>query len=121
MIGQRVHSHGHTKVLQVVQKLTEIAELLERNALLLLHAIQQPIEEHIVFVRIQIRVAQQNLGKVHLGDDLVALGEFVELQLQHLGLQIVHEFVETLVVQILIAFAPEEVHLQCGIDFVLAL
>lgn len=121
MVGQRVHSHRHTKVLQVVQKLAEIAKLLERDALLLLDSIQEPIEEHVVLVRVQVRVAQQDLSKIHLSDGNVALRELVELQLEHLSLQIVHKLVEALVVQILVALASEKVHLQRGVDLVLAL
>lgn len=121
MISQRVHSHRHAKVLQIVQELAKVAKLLERDAALVLDAIQQPIQIHVVLVGVEVRVAQQDLGKVHLGDAHVALAELVELQLQHFRLQIVHEPVEALVVQVLVALATEKVHLQRCVHFVLAL
>lgn len=69
----------------------------------------------------QIRVPQQDLGKVHLRDALATLGELAKLQLQHLRLEVLHEVVETVVLQILVALLAEEVNLQRRVDLVLSL
>lgn len=121
MVGQRVHPHRHAKVLQIIQELAKVSKLLERDPLLLLDAVQQSIQEHFVLVRVQIRIAQQDLGKVNLGNSYITLRELVELQLEHFRLQIIHELVKTLVVQILVSLAPEKVHLERGVNLVATL
>lgn len=144
MIGQCVHSHGNTKVLQIIQKLAEIPEFFERNAMLMFDSVQKAIQVHVVFVGVlwigmkftisiktnillifdrqfltnQIGVSQQNFGKVHLGDGQIALGKFIKFQFEHFGLKIVHEFVEAIIMQVLVSFLAEEMHLQRSVYFV---
>lgn len=72
MIGQRVHPHRDGKVFQVVEELAEGLELFEGNAALVLYAVQQPVQVHVVLVRVQVRVAEQYLRKVHLAYRFVA-------------------------------------------------
>lgn len=139
LIGQRVHPHGDREVVQVVQKLAKLAELVERNALLLGLSVQQTVQVVVVLVSVlkthhsmtnssnesyssyQVGVPQQDLGKVHLRDALATLGELAELQLQHLRLEVLHEVVEAVVLQILVALLAEEVNLQRRVDLVLSL
>lgn len=74
MIGKRVHSHRNSKVLQVVEELAEGLELLEGDASFILRAVQQPVKVHVVFVRVQIRVAEEDLSEVHFGYRFMACG-----------------------------------------------
>lgn len=71
MVGERVHAHGDGEVLQVVEELAEGLELLEGDAAVQRAAVEQPVQVHVVLVRVQVRVAQQDLREVHLRDRLV--------------------------------------------------
>jgi len=93
---------------------TKVAEIVKGYALLILDPLEQALQKDIILVGGQVRVTQQDFGKVQLADDAVALGELVELQLQHLRLQVVHEAVEVIVVDHPSAPLAEEVQLQCG-------
>lgn len=48
VVGQCVHSHGNTEVLQVVEKLAKNFELIEGDALLVFDSVQQPVKKHVV-------------------------------------------------------------------------
>lgn len=69
----------------------------------------------------QIGIPQQNLRKVNLRDAFVTLGKLAKFQFQNFGLEVLHEVVEPVVLQILITFLAEKVNLQRGVDLVLPL
>ncbi|KAI8437394.1 hypothetical protein MSG28_011726 [Choristoneura fumiferana] len=54
MISERVHPHRYGEVLEVVEELAEGFELVEGDAALVAHAVQQPVEVHVIFVRVQL-------------------------------------------------------------------
>lgn len=66
----------------------------------------------------QISVPKQDFRKVNFCDGDVPFWKFVKLQFKHFCLQIIHELIKSLVMQILIAFLAEKVHLQSSINFV---
>lgn len=72
MIGESVHSHRNSEVLQVVEELAEGLELLETDPALVLDAIQQPVEVHVILVRVEVSVAEKNLREVDFGDRFMA-------------------------------------------------
>lgn len=67
MVGEGVHPHGDGEVLQVVEELAEGLKLLEGDALTVPDSVQQPVQVHVVLVRIQVRISEEDLGEVHFG------------------------------------------------------
>jgi hypothetical protein len=121
-VGQRVHPHGNREVLQVVEELAKLLELLEAHALLLhVAAVQQPVQVVVVLFRVQVRVAEQNFREIRLGYFGVTLRELVKLQLEHLRLQVLHEAVEAVKVEVLVALFAEKVDLEGRVDLVTSL
>jgi len=94
--------------------MTKVPEVMEGYALLILDPLEQALQKDIILIRGQVCVPQQDFGKVQFANDTVALGELVELQLEHLRLQVVHEAVEVVIVDHPSAPFPEEVQLQGG-------
>lgn len=75
MIGESVHSHSDSEVLEVVEELAESLEFLEGDPALVLDAVQQSVQVHVVLVRVKVRVAEKNFGKVYFGDCFMAWNE----------------------------------------------
>lgn len=69
----------------------------------------------------QICISEENFGKINFSNSDVAFAEFIKFQLKHFRLQIIHEFIESFVMQVLIAFFAEEMHLKCRINFMSSL
>ena len=65
MISKRIHPHSDSKVLQIVEELAEGLELLEGDAMAILDAVEQPVQVHIIFVCVQVRVAEEDLREVY--------------------------------------------------------
>lgn len=70
MISEGVHSHGYGEVLQVVEELAEGFELCEADAALF--HVQEPVQEGVVLVRVQVGVAEENLCEVYFRNGVVS-------------------------------------------------
>ena len=93
----------------------EVFELLEGYPLLLLDPLLQPLQDVIVVLAVEEGVAKQDAGKVELGDGGGALGELCELDLDDLGLEVVHEGAELLELELPRPVPPEQVQQDAGV------